>query len=149
MSVVTGENFPPLQRQIKIAEVETDGVAVCRKRLKLDSCHVYGPHFSTDIPFALNPIAMQYRTWPPKCHKTTSSSSKFSAGFVILQSHFICLARINETPKHFLLEILPISFIITSISSLYTEYNSKISRLISELEIYWTFKYSGLKVFEI
>ena len=40
MGVLSGENFSPFQRHIKIVNVEMDGAAICRiERQMSDSCH--------------------------------------------------------------------------------------------------------------
>ena len=58
MGVISGESFPPLQRQFSITEVGIEGDVIYRQRIKLDSCHCIRTSLIRRSSFALNSIAM-------------------------------------------------------------------------------------------
>ena len=74
VSVVSGENFPPFQRHIKIGEVEMDGAAIyCREvEVRLLLLKYRPPYSGIMYPFLPQTL---FEVWPLNGHKTTKATT--------------------------------------------------------------------------
>ena len=78
------------------SEVEIDGTAIYRQRLKPEFCQVHERHFSGAISLCLKSYGNAKWSWPPKWHKT--STIKY---FIINNFFTITISKITDKSPSF------------------------------------------------